>query len=66
MLTVSQTMANLLIMGKRHGKRVTLQTDKHRFLEMPRPKGRHLKMDPEAVLKLLIGSKAKAKKQELL
>ena len=43
MLTVSQTMANLLIMGKRHGKRVTLQTDKHRFLEMPRPKGRHLK-----------------------
>ena len=44
MLTVSQTMANLLIMGKRHGKRVTLQTDKHRFLEMPRPKGRHLKL----------------------
>ena len=37
MLIESYTMFDLFVMGKRHGKRMTLQTDKDRFLELPRP-----------------------------
>ena len=37
MLMPTNTMLDLPVMGKRHGKGVTLQTDKHRCLELPRP-----------------------------
>ena len=36
-------MFDLPVMGKGHGKGVTLQTDKHRFLELPWPMAGSLK-----------------------